>query len=204
VARDRQRAKQRRRRQSTGGGPSARPAGPPEATGEDRTRDLDAAAESRIEPGAEPRPGEDLDAARDAGIEDVVDQTGPEGSTPTPDPLKHASPYVDEAKLAEAGASFDEPGDHTAERAPDDLGYSSSHADSSGREGHAGAVAPAPRRGRATTFLRNSAQELRRVQWPDRRQTGQGTAVTLGFVVLAGGFLGLMDAIWRPLVEAII
>jgi preprotein translocase SecE subunit len=46
--------------------------------------------------------------------------------------------------------------------------------------------------------------ELRRVQWPDRRQTGQGTAVTLGFVVVAGGFLGLMDAMWKPLVEWLI
>ncbi len=53
-------------------------------------------------------------------------------------------------------------------------------------------------------FLRQSAEELKRVQWPDRRQTGQGTAVTLGFVVLAGGFLGLMDAIWKPIIEAII
>jgi len=43
-----------------------------------------------------------------------------------------------------------------------------------------------------------------RVQWPDSRQVGQGTAVTLGFTVLAGGYLGLLDAIWKPLVNAII
>ena len=42
------------------------------------------------------------------------------------------------------------------------------------------------------------------VQWPDRRQVGQATAVVLGFVVIAGGFLGLMDAIWKPIVQAII
>jgi preprotein translocase subunit SecE len=42
------------------------------------------------------------------------------------------------------------------------------------------------------------------VQWPDRRQVGQGTAVTLGFTVLAGGYLGLLDAIWKPLIEAIL
>ncbi len=42
------------------------------------------------------------------------------------------------------------------------------------------------------------------MQWPDRRQVGQATAVVLGFVVLAGGFLGLMDAIWKPIVNAII
>ena len=42
--------------------------------------------------------------------------------------------------------------------------------------------------GRAADFLRASYAELRRVQWPDRRQVGQGTAVTLGFVVVAGAY----------------
>ncbi len=42
------------------------------------------------------------------------------------------------------------------------------------------------------------------MQWPDRRHVGQGTAVTLGFTVLAGGYLGLLDAIWKPLIEAIL
>jgi preprotein translocase SecE subunit len=60
------------------------------------------------------------------------------------------------------------------------------------------------KRGRVLTFLGHVVDELRRVQWPDRRHTGQGTAVTLGFVVIAGAFLGLMDAIWKPLIEAIL
>ena len=63
---------------------------------------------------------------------------------------------------------------------------------------------PRKQRGRIITFLGHVVDELRRVQWPDRRQTAQGTAVTLGFVVVAGGFLGLMDAIWKPLVDAIL
>jgi preprotein translocase SecE subunit len=60
------------------------------------------------------------------------------------------------------------------------------------------------KRGRVLTFLGHVIDELRRVQWPDRRQVGQGTAVTLGFVVIAGSFLGLMDAIWKPLIDAIL
>ncbi len=52
--------------------------------------------------------------------------------------------------------------------------------------------------------LGHCVDELKRVQWPDRRQVGQGTAVTLGFTVLAGGYLGLLDAIWKPLIEAIL
>ena len=63
---------------------------------------------------------------------------------------------------------------------------------------------PRKRRGRVLTFLGHCVDELRRVQWPDRRHVGQGTAVVLGFVVLAGGYLGLLDAIWRPLIDAIL
>jgi preprotein translocase SecE subunit len=42
------------------------------------------------------------------------------------------------------------------------------------------------------------------VQWPNRRQVGQATAVVLGFVVIAGSYLGVLDAIWQPLVNAIL
>ena len=53
-------------------------------------------------------------------------------------------------------------------------------------------------RGRVVTFLRRVVDELRRVQWPDRRQVGQGTAVVLGFVSSPGPTSGLLDAIWKP------
>ena len=77
-----------------------------------------------------------------------------------------------------------------------------------GPEEHHHANEPAhPRKGlfgRAADFLRASYAELRRVQWPDRRQVGQGTAVTLGFVIVAGAYLGLLDAIWNPVIQAIL
>jgi preprotein translocase subunit SecE len=63
---------------------------------------------------------------------------------------------------------------------------------------------PRKQRGKVLTFLGHCVDELRRVQWPDRRQVGQATAVTLGFVVIAGTWLGLMDALWKPIVNAII
>lgn len=53
-------------------------------------------------------------------------------------------------------------------------------------------------------FLRASWAELRRVRWPDRQQVGQGTAVTLGFVVIAGAFLGVADVVADRLVNLII
>ncbi len=42
-------------------------------------------------------------------------------------------------------------------------------------------------------FLRGSWRELQRVQWPDRRQVFQATGVVIGFVIVAGVFLGLAD-----------
>jgi preprotein translocase subunit SecE len=46
---------------------------------------------------------------------------------------------------------------------------------------------------RAVGFLRASWAELQRVQWPDRRQVTQATAVVLGFVAVAGAYLGAAD-----------
>ena len=57
---------------------------------------------------------------------------------------------------------------------------------------------------RFINFLRASWAELQRVQWPDRRQVGQATAVVLGFVVVAGAFLGVIDALAQRLVDLII
>jgi preprotein translocase subunit SecE len=57
---------------------------------------------------------------------------------------------------------------------------------------------------RFLNFLRASWAELQRVQWPDRRQVGQATAVVLGFVVVAGLFLGVADYVAEKLVDLII
>jgi preprotein translocase subunit SecE len=58
--------------------------------------------------------------------------------------------------------------------------------------------------GRFPTFVRASWAELQRVQWPDRRQVGQATAVVLGFVVIAGAYLGLADAVAQRFVDLIL
>ncbi len=57
---------------------------------------------------------------------------------------------------------------------------------------------------RVVNFIRACWAELQRVQWPDRRQVGQATAVVLGFVVIAGAFLGLMDVISQKIVDFIL
>jgi preprotein translocase SecE subunit len=77
-------------------------------------------------------------------------------------------------------------------------------------ERQAVAAAPAPgtptRRGpaRFIGFLRASWAELQRVQWPDRRAVGQATAVVIGFVVVAGLYLGVADWVAKKIVDFII
>jgi preprotein translocase subunit SecE len=145
---------------------------------------------------------------------------GDAGQRPgAPGPLDHSSADVDEALLAEAGgvspetdpeAEGEELGvgiypdelgdDDRPDRAEDAVEGDAVSRHELEREAHG----PRRKRGRVFTFLGHCVDELRRVQWPNRRQVGQATAVVLGFVVIAGGYLGLLDALWKPLIEAIL
>jgi len=72
--------------------------------------------------------------------------------------------------------------------------------------GQAGASAE-PRRlpgNRLINFLQGSWRELQRVQWPDRRQVVQATGVVIGFVIVAGVFLGVADQIAGKVVNLIL
>jgi preprotein translocase SecE subunit len=184
VARDRQRAKQRRRRSAGSGGPgSARP------RARDASRQAEPTESRQPDPAAAPEPTEDA-------FPDVEEARRAESGAPLRD---------DEADLRDDGAEIypDEIyGDD--ERAPDELEPGSSDYAPDPAVAEERVARPRRKRGKILTFLGHVVDELRRVQWPDRRQTAQGTAVTLGFVVIAGGFLGLMDAIWKPLVEALL
>ena len=57
---------------------------------------------------------------------------------------------------------------------------------------------------RFINFLRACIAELGRVQWPDRRAVTQATGVVLGFVIVAGAYLGLLDAVFSRLVKQIL
>ena len=65
-------------------------------------------------------------------------------------------------------------------------------------------AAPRSEGNRVFSFLRASWNELQRVQWPDRRQVAQATAVVLGFVAIAGAYLGLADAVAQKIVDFIL
>jgi preprotein translocase subunit SecE len=69
-------------------------------------------------------------------------------------------------------------------------------ADHPGRERH--------ERGRLLEFLRAVVAELKRVQWPDRRQLTQLTGVVLFFVLIVGVYLGALDAVFSKLIQAIL
>jgi preprotein translocase SecE subunit len=75
-----------------------------------------------------------------------------------------------------------------------------------GRHGASTAVA-APREhlpARVVHFLQGSWRELQRVQWPDRRQVMQATGVVIGFVIVAGAFLGVADFAATKIVKLIL
>jgi preprotein translocase SecE subunit len=172
-----------------------------------------------------PRRGES-DAEEDLGDDRVRDDDYERdfGQAEPPDPLGQSEPAVTEAHIAEAGPDGPErprrrsraeraqraEAAAAAGRAGNELQQSEAvpNGEAQAPEEHHHANEPAhPRKGifgRAADFLRASAAELRRVQWPDRRQVGQGTAVTLGFVIVAGAYLGLLDAIWNPVIQAIL
>jgi preprotein translocase SecE subunit len=155
-----------------------------------------ASTRSGAQPGDQPRREEDDPAA-------------------APSPLEHASADADLAEVSERtglpaeefvadekGAVYEdevtpdeeEPGEETAIRP------------TRGRRGDQAAAGEAPRRGgnRFINFLRACVVELGRVQWPDRRAVTQATGVVLGFVVIAGAYLGLLDAVWSRVVDAIL
>ena len=149
----------------------------------------------------------------------------------TPGPIAHAAPDVElaEAQLevgrpelgdgddlsaeAEAGELEEEREDEPADgfggdyrEPPTGGGPGLVPAGAGGDRGGAVAVAE-PRAGIATRlvgFLQGSWRELQRVQWPDRRQVAQATGVVLGFVIVAGVFLGLADLVANKLITFII
>jgi preprotein translocase subunit SecE len=185
MARDRKRAKQRqRRRQRHPAQVRARPDAPAEPMpAPDTVRDA---------------PPDPLDhASGDAEVaeaaEAIAELDGPttpieEDEYPQPDELEGADVLEDEAEPEEAEPDEAEEAEVVPRRR---------RAAAPGRE--------LPREGnRFANFLRACWAELQRVQWPDRRQVAQATAVVLVFVLIAGGYLGLLDAIFSRLVNAIL
>jgi preprotein translocase subunit SecE len=53
-------------------------------------------------------------------------------------------------------------------------------------------------------FIRESAAELRKVDWPSRAQTLQGVVVVIIACAIVGAYLWGLDQIFRPLVDRVL
>jgi preprotein translocase subunit SecE len=135
---------------------------------------------------------------------------GEEGLLEREEELLHAGdasePVSDEEEAYEEAEDW-EPAEDFAE---DDLvdGDSRSGAGEAGyavrgRRGRAAHEAHQDRP-RVVQFLAAVWAELQRVQWPNRQALVTLTGVVLGFVLIAGGYLGLLDAVFNKLIQAIL
>lgn len=213
MARDRRRAKQRRDRQArAAGGTQAR-------------RDDDAQARPADNGAAAPDAPHDAEHVHDyeppelaTGDRDLVEAQLEIGRPELTDAAEEIAdtPNVidddvdlpelaDEERFEELEDRVDEAEERFEEGQPYEEGAAEEGAVAVRSRRRAPSRAGEPREGgRLATFLRGSWRELQRVQWPDRRQVGQATAVVIGFVIVAGAFLGLADYVAGKIVEIII
>jgi preprotein translocase SecE subunit len=153
------------------------------------------------------------------------------GAEPAPNPIEHAAPDVElaDAQLAvgraepieepedelefereelESEAVGAPPGGGGRRRSPPNGQEPGGPSGGAAREIAIGAQAPAQPGAslfaRLIGFLQGSWRELQRVQWPDRRQVAQATGVVIGFVIVAGVFLGLCDLAFSHLMNFIL
>lgn len=190
MARDRKRAKQRRQRRAPEGASALSPSQPTRA-------DLPGAL------GHASGEVDEFDAALVRGA----------GSSAVPGVIPDSPALIDEPPSDDAngvGSGLVAPGGPRGPGRGGSSGGGGGGDDGSDSDGVDGAL-PAPRREshqplptRAVGFLRASWAELQRVQWPDRRQVTQATAVVLGFVAIAGAYLGAADFVAKEIVNAIL
>jgi preprotein translocase subunit SecE len=234
VARDRQRAKQRKARRAQNRGPARS-----QPTRTDVPGELEHASgevdefEAALVAGAEGQTVDDEDdstlAARrdDEDLEDDSAVAARRDDEELDDDSALAPRPADDERSALLGSDDDFDEDRSADDFEDDDDRSAVAArrakedeeddfDDATLESEAVGSAPAVRRetapgaptrkggGRFLGFLRASWAELQRVQWPDRRQVAQATGVVIGFVIVAGLYLGVADWVAKQIVNAII
>jgi preprotein translocase subunit SecE len=228
VARDRKRAKQRQQRRTGARSAAGRAAerderasehGPGPDSGRAPGGDGDSFAEGLVEgapshltrgelPGSLDHVGDvdEFDAAlvRGAGGVPVAPGTSEEDAALEAE-LEYESEHPAEAG---AGAESEVGSGSEAEPKPTRKGRAAANGAPTAPVRVQPAARPAaPRQhlpGRALAFLRASWAELQRVQWPNRSQVTQATAVVLGFVAVAGIYFGIADYVAKEVVEAIL
>jgi preprotein translocase subunit SecE len=178
VARDRRRAKQRRERGAAAG---------------DGRRGKGAGAVAPSQPLRGDVPGSLDHASGEVDEFDAALVRGARGLEAAPEDVEAAEA---ETELGGGGE------DLLQEPAPSDVRAGARGAVAEREEHPSGGVVRGGNK--VVGFLRASWAELQRVQWPDRRQVTQATAVVLGFVAVAGAYLGLADFVAKEIVEFIL
>jgi len=192
VARDRQSAKRRQaerraRRLAAEGAEPESPEAVPTQPRDETSAERDAAALGD----REPSPG--------AGSADLAARPPGPGGEPEP----HLAVGAPPEELGHSDAVIeDEP--ELEDYDPEDEEQPLEDGDGYAPRGRRGDQEPDKDRPRFVQFLMNCWAELQRVQWPKRQQLITLTWVVLGFVLIAGGFLGLLDAIFSRLVQALL
>ncbi len=123
-----------------------------------------------------------------------------------PGSLDNASGEVEEVEAAIVAGAAGVPDDSVALADDFDAGAVEDERLGKGAGDLAPSAGAPPSRGgsRLLHFFRACVAELKRVDWPNRRQVGQATTVVLGFVVVAGAFLGLADVVAQKIVDFIL
>jgi preprotein translocase SecE subunit len=199
MARNRQRAKQRQaerraRRLADEG------AAPPEATdGRDIVDDPDLVDDPTT---VEPSPAVPPELAagappQDEGFsEQLIEHDPVLGDRPS---FEQGAPSTEEEALAEIEDwEVEDPEEAIATGGRGEAGY-----EARGRRGREDAAGHRERP-RVVQFLIAVWAELQRVQWPNRQALVTLTGVVLGFVLIAGGYLGLLDVIFSELIKQIL
>ena len=212
MARNRQRAKQRqaerraKRLAEQGGG------APPKRQAQPRTAERGSSIPGVDAPPVEPVEQPDGQLLDDPTTVDPSPAVPPELATGAPPQDEGRSDTVlddepalaDEPPVREEEAleeiedwELEDPEEAVAARGAGEEGYEI--------RGRSGAEAEVHKdRPRVIQFLIAVWAELQRVQWPNRQALVTLTGVVLGFVLIAGGYLGLLDAIFSELIQAIL
>ena len=204
MARDRQRAKQRQaerrarrlaEEQAAGGPPDE--AAPTDGNGDaaraEPRRDLAIDDPTTVEPSPAVSPELAVGAPpTDEGHSDAIF-----GHRPSVGPAP-GEEALDEQEALQEIEDWEVDDPDAAETGAGEAGY-----EARGRRGREDAEAH-KHRSRVVQFLIAVWAELQRVQWPNRQALVTLTGVVLGFVLIAGGYLGLLDAIFSELIQALL
>jgi preprotein translocase subunit SecE len=205
VARNRQRAKQRQaerreRRLAREGQGGGSPTDAPLDASRARARQADPAVDERLGDGRPSTPG--IDDPRAAEPAPGIDPRLAVGAPPEQEGRSDAVIEDDYLDIDEEHLT-DEEIEAEAEAERELSGAGEAGYEVRARRGRDEAEVHR-QRSRVVQFLVAVWAELQRVQWPNRQALTTLTGVVLGFVLIAGGYLGLLDAIFSEIIKAIL